>query len=90
MAGYRISRRNKAVTIELSTSEATKDQVLQAFAECQEGRCACPTDEYKKLASMEVRNGVDLITIRLEAKPGETLDASQIEACLDYTTDQAG
>ena len=42
----------------------------------------CPTDEYGKLASMEVIGAGDSIRVRLEAKPGEKLDAAQVETCL--------
>jgi len=35
---------------------------------------------------MDVEQGEDLIRVCLEPKPGESLDMSQIAACLDYTT----
>ena len=44
-------------------------ELLEAFAECHEGGCSCPTDEYLKVATMEVRPTEDRIAIRLEAKP---------------------
>lgn len=59
--------------------------MLEAFGECQEGRCSCPTEEYLKVAAMEVHPAGNRIAIRLEAKPGTTLDTSEIAACLDYT-----
>ncbi len=34
---------------------------------------------------MEVESGEDRIAIRLEAKPGTTLDTAEILACLDHT-----
>jgi hypothetical protein len=86
MAGHRIREDNTAVLIELSGVGAKKGEFLEAFGECQAGHCACPTDEYSKLASMEVTAAGDSITVRLETKPGEKLDAAQIETCLDYTT----
>jgi hypothetical protein len=86
MAGYRIHEDDTAVEIELTGVGAKKEAFLEAFAECQAGHCACPTDEYRKVASMEVIGAGDAITVRLETKPGERLDAAQIETCLDYTT----
>ncbi len=86
MAGYRIREDKTAVLIELTDVGVRKEQFLETFAECQAGRCACPTDEYGKLASMEVTAAGDSIRVRLETKPGEKLDAAQIETCLDYTT----
>ena len=62
------------------------EQLLAAFGECQEGRCSCPTDEYQKLASIDVQESADVIRLHLKVKPGEAIDTSQIAACLDYTT----
>jgi hypothetical protein len=49
-------------------------------------QCTCPTDEYDKLASMEIEQAGDRIRLRMEPKAGEKLDTADIAACLDYTT----
>ena len=54
MPGYRIRADKTAVLIELTEVGVRKEQFLETFGECQAGRCACPTDEYAKLAAMEV------------------------------------
>jgi hypothetical protein len=41
--------------IELTEVGGQQDDLLAAFAECQSGRCSCPTEEYQKVASMEVQ-----------------------------------
>ena len=86
MARFRIREGKTAVLVELTGVGAKKGQFLEGFAACQAGQCACPTDEYSKLAAMDVTVAADSIQVRLQAKPGEKLDASQIETCLDYTT----
>lgn len=86
MARYRIEEDTSAVSIDLSEVSGQQGQLLEAFSECQEGHCSCPTAEYEKLASIDVQRTGDDIRLRLEAKPGETIDTSQIAACLDYTT----
>jgi hypothetical protein len=77
------------VNIEVTEVAGVQDKLLEAFGECQAGRCSCPTDEYQKLASMEVEQETDTIRLRLHAKPGERFDTSEIAACLDYTTAKA-
>lgn len=42
------------MTIEVTEVAGIEDRLLQAFGECQAGQCSCRTDEYQKLASMEV------------------------------------
>ena len=89
MTDYRIDATGATLAIQITGVGERQDELLQAFGECAEGRCSCPTDEYEKLASMDVQPGEDRIDIRLEAKPGTSLDASEIEACLDYTVGRA-
>lgn len=44
-----------------------------------------PTNEYEKLADMEVSPGPDDVVMRLKAKPGTRFDPSEIATCLDHT-----
>jgi hypothetical protein len=85
MARYRIEQDRGAVVVELTEVVGRQEELLEAFGECQAGRCPCPTDEYEKLAAMDVQAGQDRITLRLEAKPARALDPSAIAACLDHT-----
>lgn len=89
MARYRIEESGSAVTIEVTEVGDQQQELLSALGACQAGRCSCPTDEYQKLAAMEVQHGEDDIRLRLEPKPGEKFDLSEIAACLDYSTETA-
>lgn len=86
MARYRIKEEASTVSIEIASVDGRQEQLMEAFADCQAGQCTCPTNEYEKLASMEMEQSEDLIRLRLEPKPGEKFDTSEIAACLDYTT----
>lgn len=90
MARYRLTEEPKsAVAIEVTDVAGKQDMLLGAFAACQAGQCTCPTDEYKKLDSMEIEASEDAIRLRLEPIEGEKFDLSEIAACLDYTTAKA-
>lgn len=86
MARYRIDDEDASVSIEVTDVAGQEQELLEAFGECQAGQCSCPTDEYQKLASMDVQHTRDAIRIRLGPKAGQVLDTRQIAACLDYTT----
>ena len=43
------------VSIEVSETKGNQAKLLEAFQECQEGRCTCPTQEYSKLDSFSSR-----------------------------------
>ncbi len=73
------------IQIDVTELEGKKERLLEAFQECSEGRCTCPTNEYQKLASLEVVDSGDAIQLSLIAKPDEQLDTTEIEKCLEYT-----
>ena len=85
MPDYRIDETEGGIAIELTNVGERQAAMLESLGECAEGRCSCPTDEYEKVAAMEVRPSADRIEIQLAAKPGERLDTTEIAACLDYT-----
>jgi len=85
MARFRIREEQAAVAIEVTEVGGRQAELLGAFQECQEGRCDCPTDEYSKVSTMAVEAGDDQIRLRLEAKPGDRFDTSEIAGCLEHT-----
>jgi hypothetical protein len=85
MTKYTINTDGSSVAIELTEVAGHQDQLLEAFGECQEGRCSCPTNEYEKVEAMELQPDADRIAIKLQAKPGMAFDTAEIAACLDYT-----
>jgi hypothetical protein len=85
MTRYRIREEQSAVSIELTEVGGRQDEFLNAFAGCASGQCSCPTDQFGKLASMDIHRGEDQIALRLESKYGTRFEASEIAACLDHT-----
>jgi hypothetical protein len=86
---YRIDKTNEQLHIEIVGVGDSEDQVLGAFEQCQEGRCACPTNQYEKLRSLDMETGPDAIKLRLKPKPGEAFEQEEIEKCLDFTIESA-
>jgi hypothetical protein len=85
VARYRINKTPTSVGIQVTQAGGTQHLLLKAFQECAEGRCSCPTNEYEKVASMQVDGSEDGIEITLEAKPGTDFDVAEIARCLDHT-----
>ncbi len=73
------------IEIDVTAVEGKKAELLEAFQECSEGHCTCPTEEYKKVAALQVVEGEDKIQLSIKAKPDEQIDTSEIEKCLEYT-----
>ena len=76
---------SEGLTVEVSEIVGKEKQLLSEFQACQEGRCACPTDEYAKLDTLAIDNSAGTITLRLTAKSGRVFDEAEIEKCLDHT-----
>jgi len=85
MTSYTIHTNEASVAIEITGVEGRQAELLEAFGECQQGQCSCPTNEYEKVAAMDVEPAEDRISITLRAKPGVELDTAEIAACLDDT-----
>lgn len=85
MTDYTIRSDEDEVAIEITGAGGSQAELLQAFGECQQGQCSCPTNEYEKVDAMNVEPAGDRIAITLRAKPGVWFDADEIAACLDYT-----
>lgn len=59
-----------------------KNAVLETIQGCADGSCACSTDEYQKVASMQILPGPNSIQLNIEVKPGEVIDPNCISECL--------
>ena len=82
---HRIEQQGDDLEITLEGAEERQEGLLEAFQECQEGRCSCPTNEYEKLEKLEVSAEGGTVSLRLTAREGESFDPEEIEACLEYT-----
>ena len=86
---YSISETNKGIEIQVENIGERKAELLESFQACQEGRCSCPTEEYKKLESLDIVQNGDAIHLQLKALAGETFNVNEINRCLEHTTQQA-
>lgn len=82
---YQIDEKQNGVDVRLDEVGGNQKQLLEAFQACREGRCACPTGEYRKLESIEIEQAPDRITLHLRSKPGEKLEKTEIIKCLEIT-----
>lgn len=82
---YRIESKGNETNIKISNTKGKQKKLLDAFQECREGRCSCPTEEYLKLNSLEIENDENSIRLKLRSKPGKQIDKKEISKCLEYT-----
>ncbi len=82
---YKVESNESGINIEISESKGKKEELLEVFRKCQEGRCSCPTQEYSKLDSLEIESNEDSIHLKLKSKSNEHLDDKEITKCLEYT-----
>jgi hypothetical protein len=59
-----------------------KNAVLETIQGCADGNCACSTDEYQKVSSMEIAPGINSIQLNITVKPGEIINPVCISECL--------
>lgn len=85
MMKYKVESNENEVNIEVTETKGKQKKLLEAFQECQEGRCTCPTQEYSKLASLKIESDEGIIRLKLKSKPNVKFDESEIGKCLEYT-----
>ncbi len=86
----KIKTTEQGIEIDITKVEDKKEELLEAFQECSEGRCTCPTQEYQKVAQLQVIEGDDEIQLAITAKEGEQIATAEIEKCLDHTKKRLG
>ncbi len=82
---YNIKQSNDLTKIHIQDVGKKKEELLDAFSLCQQGKCGCPTDEYLKLMSISIDEKENGITLKLVPKEGQDLDLAELEKCLNYT-----
>lgn len=87
---HQITKNSEGLDVKISGTEGNERQLLDAFRECQEGRCSCPTKEYQKLDGLQIEATPSGISLQLKAKPGTQIEQAEIERCLEYTERRTG
>ena len=82
---YKITNHEDGLDIDVTEVKGNKEKLLQAFQECQEGRCTCPTQEYEKVAKFDIDKSRKAIHLSIKTKDGEEINKNEIENCLEYT-----
>ena len=83
---YTVQSEGGNVNISIEQVGKYQNRLMEELQECAEGRCACPTPQYAKVESMDVKPEEDKVDITLKAKPGEKIDQADIDKCLEHTT----
>ena len=81
----KIETTEKGLKIEVTDVDGKKEKLVEAFQECSEGRCTCPTQEYQKVEKLEISEAGDKIQLSITAKDDREIDVAEIEKCLEYT-----
>ena len=74
---YKVESAENEIKIEVTETKGKQEKLLQAFQECQEGRCTCPTQEYSKLDSLEIESDEGTIKLKLKSKPDVKFNESE-------------
>lgn len=87
---HTIEQTVEGLRISAEAPKAQQQGLLAELAKCAAGTCSCPTPQYEKLSAIDVKAEADRVTVDLKVKPGEQIDAADIEKCLTHTAQQAG
>ena len=85
---YKITKKDKDININVSDLKGNEDKIVEAFQECKEGRCSCPTQEYDKVESFAIIDSDESVQLSIKTKNGEEIDTDEIEKCLLHAKGQ--
>jgi hypothetical protein len=81
----RILVNKNGIDINITELEEKKEELLEAFNECSEGHCTCPTQEYTKIETLNIVDSEDKIQLSIISRENEVIDTKEIEKCLEHT-----
>ena len=81
----KITKNEMGIDIDITDVDGKKEELIEAFQECSEGRCTCPTQEYEKVEKLDIIDTGKSIQLSIKSKTDETIDTKEIEKCLEYT-----
>lgn len=87
---HTIEQSPDGLRIQASVAPDKQQALIAELEKCACGQCACPSPQYEKLTGVDVQSAPDGVTVNLNVKPGEALDADDIRECLDHTARQIG
>lgn len=85
---YEISNSKSELVIDIEIPDKHKEKLLEEFGNCQQGKCSCPTEEYKKLESLTVETNENKVFLTLKPKLDQNFDINEINKCLNYTSNK--
>jgi hypothetical protein len=85
---YKVTENDNGIDISIADIKDKKNKLMEAFQECKEGRCSCPTEEYKNMESLEIKNDGDDVILHLKSKGGSKINKSEINKCLEFTAER--
>ena len=83
-----MSETEKGLNIIIEISNDNNAKLLTELNNCQQGKCSCPTGEYKKLESLTVETNENKVSLTLKPKSGQSFDVNEIDKCLIYTSNK--
>jgi hypothetical protein len=87
---FDVTPTDQGLQVKATVSPKQAGKLMDEFAKCANGTCACRNAEYEKLDSMQVSNTEGGLILDLKAKAGQALDMGSVENCLEHTASQVG
>lgn len=82
---YALDQTGDGLRVRATIPPDQQAKLLEEFGKCAAGTCSCPSTQYDKLASIDVKQTGDGVSVDLKPKSGESIDRDDIARCLDHT-----
>ena len=71
---YSVDQTNEGLRVNAAVPAEQQAKLLEEFGKCAAGTCSCPSTQFDKLASIDVKQTLGGVSVDLKAKSGELID----------------
>lgn len=85
---YKVDTTATGLKVSATVPAEQQAKLLEELGKCAAGTCACPSTQYEKLASIDIQQTSDGVSVDLKAKAGENIDPADVAHCLEHTAEK--
>ncbi|MDX1690910.1 MAG: hypothetical protein R3290_07800 [Acidimicrobiia bacterium] len=84
-----VRSRGNDLEVDIPDPGPARAAIADTLQRCCEGRCSCPTEEVRKVDSLDVEDGTGSLHLTFHPRSGERLDVVEIDRAVYWAIGEA-
>lgn len=86
---YMVRSRGDDLEIDIPEPGTARAAIVDTLQQCCAGTCECPTEEVRKVSTIDVDPAVGTLSMTLHPQPGQHLDVVEIDRAVHWVIESA-